>query len=27
MARAAIECVASKPEIDLYDSISAHDLN
>jgi quinol monooxygenase YgiN len=26
MARSAIACVASKPEIDLYDSISAHDL-
>ena len=26
MARSAIASVASKPEIDLYDSISAHDL-
>jgi quinol monooxygenase YgiN len=27
MARAAIASLASKPTIDLYDSISAHDLN
>ena len=27
MARAALPLIASKPEIDLYDSISAHDLN
>ena len=27
MARAAIAALASKPEIDLYDTISAHDLN
>lgn len=27
MARAALASVASKPEVDLYDSISAHDLN
>jgi quinol monooxygenase YgiN len=27
MARAAISSLASKPTIDLYDSISAHDLN
>jgi quinol monooxygenase YgiN len=27
MARAAIPALASKPTIDLYDSISAHDLN
>jgi quinol monooxygenase YgiN len=26
MARAAVACIASKPDIDLYDSISAHDL-
>jgi quinol monooxygenase YgiN len=27
MARAALGSLASKPTIDLYDSISAHDLN
>ena len=27
MAQAAIASVAAKPEIDLYDTISAHDLN
>jgi quinol monooxygenase YgiN len=27
MARAALTTLASKPTIDLYDSISAHDLN
>ena len=26
MARAALELIVAKPEIDLYDSISAHDL-
>jgi quinol monooxygenase YgiN len=26
MARAAVPALASKPEIDLYDTISAHDL-
>jgi quinol monooxygenase YgiN len=27
MARSAVSALASKPEIDLYDSISAHDLS
>jgi quinol monooxygenase YgiN len=27
MAQAALAAVATKPDIDLYDSISAHDLN
>jgi quinol monooxygenase YgiN len=27
MARAAVACIDSSPDIDLYDSISAHDLN
>ena len=26
MATAAVPCLAAKPEIDLYDTISAHDL-